>query len=149
MTTSDFFPGLPDPKTHAGFYKSIPSKRLFAWILDTILILLVSFLLVPFTAFTAVFFFPLMILIVGFIYRTATIAMGSATWGMRIANIELRDQKGDKFDTSLALLHTFGYSVCVAFPILQVISAIMILTTDRHQSLTDMVIGTAALNRKL
>lgn len=149
MTTTEFSPGLPHPSSHSAFYSGIPSKRLFAWIFDMVFIVLISALIVPFTAFTAVFFFHLLLLVVGFIYRVATIASGSSTWGMRMTGIEFRDLKGEHLDGGQALLHTLGYSISMAFPVLQVISIMMILTTEKHQSLTDMVLGTAALNRKL
>ncbi len=149
MTSTEFYPGLPNPMTHKGFYKGIPTKRLLAWVIDTVVIVFVSILIVPFTAFTAVFFFSVLILVVGFLYRWTTIAMGSGTWGMRMMNIELRDARGEVFDGSTALLHTLGYTISVAFPILQIISAITILVSERHQSLTDFVLNTAALNKKL
>lgn len=140
---------LPDPARQPQFYSSVPTKRLIAWILDLILIVTLCVLALPLTAFLGLFFWPVMLLVIGFAYRVVTIATGSATWGMQFAGIELRDAQGARFDLSLALAHTIGYSVSVAFPILQVISVVMMLTGARSQGLTDAFLGTVALNRRV
>ena len=67
---------------------------------------------------------------------------------MRLMAIELRDASGQRLDNGQALLHTLGYTVQWAVPILQVVSVVMMLVTERGQSLTDMVLGTVALNRR-
>ncbi len=85
--------------------------------------------------------------VVGFIYRVVTLASGSATWGMRLVSIEMRRQTGDLFDLATALLHTTGFYVSFAFPLLQLVSVILMLTSSRSQGLTDLVMGTVALNR--
>ena len=48
-----------------------------AWVVDALLVLITSVLILPFTAFTGLFFFPLLMLMVGFTYRVATLASGS------------------------------------------------------------------------
>lgn len=139
---------LPDPDTQAQFYDGVATKRLLAWIVDTILIALVALVVVPFTAFTGIFFFPLLLLIVGFVYRTATLAGGSATWGMRLFAIELRTMHGERFDLGTAFAHTLGYSISIAAFPAQAVSILLMLTTPRGQGLTDHVLGTVALNRR-
>lgn len=139
---------LPDPDRQPEFYDSVPAKRLFAWVVDTVLIGLLCILILPFTAFAALFFLPLLFAVISFVYRVATLAGGSATWGMRLAAIEFRTDRGERFDTGTALMHTLGYMVSFAIPILQVISVIMMLNTARGQGLTDTVLGSAALNRR-
>lgn len=139
---------LPDPDYQAEFYASVAPKRLVAWVIDSILIVGLSLLAVLFTAFVGLFIWPLLYLVIGFVYRTVTIANGSATLGMRFAGIELRDLSGRRLDTGQAVLHTAGYSLSLAVPILQVISVIMMLTTSRGQGLSDAVLGTAMLNRR-
>jgi len=138
---------LPDPERQPGFYAGVPAKRLLAWVVDTVLILLVCVAILPFTAFTGLFFFPFLMLVVGFVYRVATLAGGSATWGMRFASIEFRTATGERFDTGTALMHTLGYSVSIAMPLLQVLSIVLMLTGARGQGLTDHILGTVALNR--
>ncbi len=139
---------LPDPHSHPQFYDSVPAKRLFAWIVDSVVILAISFVVVLFTAFIGLFIWPLLYLVVGFAYRVVTLTNGSATLGMRIAGIEFRSAQGDRFDASLALFHTAGYTISLAFPLIQVVSIVMMLTGARGQGLTDAFLGTVALNRR-
>ena len=139
--------GLPDPIAKPEFYRGVAPKRFFAWIIDFVMILMVSLLVLPFTAFTGVFFFPFLLLVVGFFYRWFTLANGSATWGMRIMAIEIRDHDGLRLKSGTALAHTFGYTLSVAMAPAQLISVILMLVTARGQGLTDMVLGTTALNK--
>ncbi|MGC9419241.1 MAG: RDD family protein [Rhodovulum sp.] len=139
--------GLPDPALHAEFYADIPVKRLVAWVVDTVLVILIALLALPFTAFTAVFFLPFFVALVGFAYRTVTLARGSATWGMRLVAIELRNARGERLDTMTAALHTLIFSASMAFVIPQVVSMILMLTGARAQGLGDLMLGTAAINR--
>lgn len=139
---------LPDPDYQAEFYASVAFKRLIAWGLDSIVIVALSLLAIPLTGFLGLFIWPLLYLVVGFVYRTVTIANGSATWGMRFAGLELRNLSGQRLDTAQATLHTAGYTLSLAVPVLQVISIIMMLTTARGQGLSDALLGTAMLNRR-
>lgn len=139
--------GLPDPTHQAGFYASVPAKRLLAWVADTLLILFLCLLALPFTAFVALFFFPAFYLVVGFVYRSLTLTGQSATWGMRLMAIEFRDHHGQRFGFGTALAHTLGYSMSMAFVLPQVISAVLMVASPRGQGLTDLVLGSAAINR--
>jgi uncharacterized RDD family membrane protein YckC len=138
----------PDPDMQPQFYDGIPTKRLFAWITDTIVIVLFCLLILPFTAFTGVFFFPLLMLVVGFIYRCGTLANGSATWGMRLMSMEIRQANDRPLDGGMAILHTLGYSFSIAMMPLQLISIVLMVTSARKQGLTDMALGTVALNKR-
>lgn len=138
---------LPDPVHHAEFYSGVATKRALAWVIDVILVALFSVLILPFTAFTGLFFFPILMLSVGFLYRWFTIAGRSATWGMRLFNIELREMSGNRLSSGTALLHTLGYTVSVVTAPLQLISAAMMALTPRGQGLTDHLLGTTAINR--
>ncbi len=138
----------PDPDTQPEFYDGVATKRLFAWIVDAIFIFLACLITLPFTAFTGVFFFPLMILVIGFIYRVATLTSGSATWGMRLLGMELRTNNDERLDPGTAFLHTLGYTVSIGIMPLQLISIVLMGTSARCQGLSDMVLGTVALNRR-
>lgn len=138
---------LPDPNHEAAFYAGVPFKRGLAWIFDVVLIGIISAVAVPFTAFTAIFYFPFLMLVLGFFYRWFTLTSGSATWGMRLMAIEIRQADGDRLSNQSAMLHTLGYSVSVAMAPLQLVSVIMMLITGRGQGLTDLVLNTAAINR--
>lgn len=139
--------GLPDPDYHADLYADVPVKRAMAWIVDALIIFALTLLVLPFTAFTALFFYPLLWLLVSFLYRTFTIAGGSATLGMRLMSIELRTFRGERFGFPEAAMHTFMHMVCFSFLVPQIVSAILMLTTARGQGLPDLALGSAALNR--
>ena len=139
---------LPDPMVQPEFYDSVTIKRGLAWVIDAVLILALVVPAVVLTAFIGLFFLPFLFFIVGFIYRVATITGGSATWGMRVMAIEFRDGRGEHFDFSQAFMHTLGYTVSMSVFPLQLISVAMMFLTERGQGLTDMIMGTVALNRR-
>ncbi len=139
---------IPDPDTQPDFYADVPLKRFLAWLVDSVLILVVCILILPFTAFTGLFFFPLLFLSVGLIYRTATIARASATWGMRLMAIEFRTASGRRFDAGMAFWHSLGFTMSCALPLLQLASILLMLTAPRGQGLTDLALGTVAVNRR-
>jgi uncharacterized RDD family membrane protein YckC len=139
---------LPNPDTQPEFYTDVPLKRLLAFVVDTVVIIGLSLAIVPFTAFTGIFFFPILMTVVGFGYRVVTLARGSATWGMRLTAIEFRDAQGARFDISQAFLHTLGFTISLTIPILQVLSIVLMLTGERAQGLTDRVMGSVAINRR-
>jgi len=141
-------PNHPDPVRAPEFYASVPIKRLVAWGIDSVFIFALTWLIVPFTAFTGLFFLPVLYLVIGFAYRSLTIAGRSATWGMRVMSIELRDSRGERFDFSQALVHTLGYSISMAFFIVQIVSIILMLGSARGQSLVDMALGAVMINRR-
>jgi uncharacterized RDD family membrane protein YckC len=138
---------LPDPDRQPQFYNGVTSKRFIAWIIDTALIIGVCVLIGLMTFFVGYFFFPLLLLLVGFIYRVATITSGSATWGMRFTGIEFRTQDGELFDGQMALLHTAGYTISMAIFPLQLISVVLMIVGVRGQGLSDNFLGTVAINK--
>jgi uncharacterized RDD family membrane protein YckC len=138
---------LPDPETQPEFYADVPTKRLVAFVIDTVISILIAIVILPFTAFIGLFFFAFLVSGAGFVYRIVTLATGSATWGMRLVSLEMRDRAGQRFDLSTAFLHTTGFYIsCAVFP-LQLISVILMLTTPRAQGLSDHVMGSVAINR--
>ncbi|MBB3710566.1 putative RDD family membrane protein YckC [Limimaricola variabilis] len=152
MTASPTFAarlrGLPDPETSPDCYEGVALKRGIAWLVDVTLIAVICALLVPLTAFVGLFFFPMMMMVVGFLYRWWTIASGSATWGMRLMAIELRDGSDRPLDPTQAFLHTAGYAVSIMIFPLQLVSMAMMLLTPHGQGLTDSVLATTALRRR-
>lgn len=139
---------LPDPHTQPEFYDSVPIKRLFAWGFDVIVILAMCLVIGLLTVTLAFWIFPLLWLIVSFAYRVITISNRSATWGMRLMNIEFRRGDGTRFDFGTAVLHTLGYAVSFSMFILQIISMVFMVASERGQGLSDMVLGTTAINRR-
>lgn len=148
MFTDAPFSNLPDPIRQPEFYADVTPKRFVAWVIDGAIALALTVLAIPFTMFIAAIFFPLFWLLIGFAYRVITLANGSATLGMRFMGIEMRRHDGARFTLQDAFLHTAGYSMSLtAFPV-QALSIILMFTTPRGQGLTDMVLGTVALNRR-
>lgn len=139
---------IPDPERQAEFYADVPTKRLLAWFVDTAIILALSGLIVLATVFVSLFIWPVLWLAVGLAYRTVTLARGSATWGMRLVAIEFRTQAGHRLSPSTAFFHSLGLTISFAFPVLQVISVVLMLTSERGQGLSDLALGTVALNRR-
>jgi uncharacterized RDD family membrane protein YckC len=143
MSTTEM---LPDPDRHAEFYAGVAMKRAIAFILDSVLIGIVTALIVPFTAFTALFFLPALFATVGFVYRWVSLARRSATPGMRLVSITFLDRDGQGFGAGTAFAHTLGTTLSFAFVLPQVISAGLMLLGPRGQGLTDLVLGTVAIN---
>ena len=118
-------PSLPDPIDHAEFYADVTFKRLLAFLVDSVLIILITILIIPLTAFTAIFFLGFLGLMVSLAYRTLTLAGGSATPGMRLMSIEFRTYEGEKLGLGTAFIHTVLFSVSMSMVIPQVISIIL------------------------
>jgi uncharacterized RDD family membrane protein YckC len=144
---TDPYAALPDPVREAEFYADVPLKRGLAWLVDAILIALLVALAIPFTAFTALFYLPALWLVVGLAYRIVSIAKGSATPGMRLAGIEFRTHRGERFGAAEAALHTLIYSVCMAFFLPQIVSVVLMFVSPRAQGLADLALGSVAINR--
>ena len=62
-------------------------------------------------------------------------------------NIELRNATGARLTGTEAMLHTGAYLLCASFFLPQALSVAMIALGERHQSLPDLFLGTAAINR--
>ncbi|WP_424833394.1 RDD family protein [Ruegeria sp.] len=139
---------LPDPDTQPEFYQSVAIKRFLAWLFDIAFISLLCTVAILLTFGMGFFILALIYAVVSFIYRVVTISNGSATLGMRFMGIELRDAFGARMDTGKAVAHTAGYFVSMAFPVLQIISVIMMMTSARCQGLTDAFLGTVMINQR-
>ena len=139
---------LPCPERTPEFYEGLVVKRGLAWVVDALAITLASALVIVLTLGAALFVWPLVALAVGAVYRVSTLARGSATWGMRLMGIELRDHAARRLDGQTAALHVLGYYVSVSFALLPVLASVVaMLATERRQGLTDLILGTAAINR--
>lgn len=139
---------IADPIRQPEFYASVAPKRAIAWVLDNILIALICVVILPFTAFTGIFFFPFLMLVIGFAYRVMTLTGGSATLGMRVMAIEFRTEDGKRLDLPTAFWHTIGYSVSWSIFPLQLVSIVLMLISARGQGLTDHVLSTVVMNTR-
>ncbi len=139
---------LPDPVRQPEFYDGVVIKRAVAWVIDAVLVAALLIPVVIMTAFVGLFFLPFLWLMVSFVYRWVTISTGSATWGMRMMAIELRDADGDRLDGGMAFLHTAGYTLSVTTAIIQLASVLLMMTTERGQGLSDLALGTVMINKR-
>ena len=147
MSYAMSFSALPDPVSQAEFYSGVTFKRFLAWVIDTFVVVLMAAVLATLPLFIGWFFFPILFLVLNFIYRVATITSKSATWGMRILNIELRNKDGAHLEGSEAFLHTAAYLIASSFFLPQVISIVLMMISERGQGLHDMLCGTVAIRR--
>lgn len=138
---------LPDPDRAPEFYDGVLAKRALAWVIDVLLITGFTFLVGLFTLSIGWFLWPITFLVTGFLYRAASLSNRSATWGMRLMGIELRDVAGEPFDGMSAALHVAGYYASMAFVLPALASIAAMFVTDKRQSLTDLLLGSAAINR--
>ncbi len=147
MAYQDTNINFPDPVSHREFYADVTTKRLFAFIIDSVLITILAVIIVPLTAFVALLFFGALSLIISLIYRIVTLSNRSATPGMRMMGIEFRTHKGERMSPGLAIAHTLLFTFSISMVLPQVISIILILTTAKGQSLNDLLLGTAVVNK--
>ncbi|ETA51004.1 RDD family protein [Ponticoccus alexandrii] len=138
---------LPCPDRQADFYSGVTVKRAVAWVIDVSVVWAIG-TVITLISIVGVFVMPMIVLAVGFLYRWLTISRGSATWGMRLMSIELRDAWGQKLDGGQAALHVLGYYLSMSVFIVQVVSMGFMALSERGQGLTDMVLGTVMLNRR-
>jgi len=146
MTNFDLS-GLPDPNIDAQFYAGVPFKRLIAWCIDLIVIVLLASAASIATLGIAAVFFPITLFAINLVYRIYFLKSRSATPGMMLSGIEIRNHRGDRLDTEEAVWHTAVYTLCVMFFFAQILSAVMMMTTRYGQGLHDYFRGTTAINR--
>ena len=140
------YPSFTDPMTPVGLFDGVPAKRALAWMVDTVLVAFLVALIVPFTGFLALFFLGALYLAVNVMYRWIGLARHSATLGMRLVGVELRDIRGGRIDGATALAHTLGYAASVAFVLPQVASVILMAFSQRGQGLSDHILSTVMIN---
>ncbi|UWQ20280.1 RDD family protein [Jannaschia sp. W003] len=148
MTLLDHHTALPSPHDQPEFYEGVVVKRGLAWVVDALIITLMSLLAGILTLGVGILMWPFVVLAVGGLYRVATLTSRSATLGMRLFGIELRDARGERLDGMTSVLHVGGYYASVSFMLLPALASVVaMLATERRQGLTDLVLGTAAINR--
>ncbi|WP_114966677.1 RDD family protein [Alkalilacustris brevis] len=138
---------LPDPELLPEFYAWVPAKRLAAWAVDTVLILLLFVVVLVLTALTGLLIMPLLLFAVNLAYRAVSIGRWSATPGMMLMAIEFRRLSGQRLDPMQAFVHSLVFCIAQLVPVLLLISAALMLLTPRGQGLSDHLLHTTALNR--
>lgn len=147
ITTEHDLRGLPDPESDPQFYNGVPFKRLIAWFIDMVMIMLLSLVCVLGTFGIGAFMFPLLFFFVSLGYRIFTISRNSATLGMIMAGIEIRNGRGDKLSTVEAAWHTVLYTIVMIFMFGLIITFVMMLVNKRGQGIHDYFLGTTAINK--
>ncbi|WP_224814590.1 RDD family protein [Hasllibacter sp. MH4015] len=138
---------LPDPHYDAAFYDGVLPKRLFAWVIDASLIVAGMILLSIVTAGIAFVLWIPVHATLAFLYRWTTIKNRSATFGMRVMNIELRGPNGAPLTSGEAAIHTVSFLGFAFFFLLQLVSIAMMLGRPLNRSLPDEIVGSVMLNR--
>ena len=139
--------GLPDPEADSQFYEGVPAKRLIAWLIDVAIVwgsaIVVSLLMLG----LGFLIFGFILLVVDFLYRVTTIGNRSATWGMRVMGIELRQFSGERFNTGVGLIHTLLFYLSLIFVVVQLISVLMMAGSRFGRGLHDTPFGSTMINR--
>jgi uncharacterized RDD family membrane protein YckC len=141
--------GLPDPEIDAQFYAGVPFKRLVAWFIDFFIIVALAAGASIATIGIAAIFFPLTLLIINLIYRIYFLKTRSATPGMIITGIEIRNHLGNRLSSDEALWHTVVFTLAMMFFFIQILSVAMMLFSRHGQGVHDYMRGTTAINRPI
>jgi len=142
-----------DPDTQPDLFEGILSRRIVAFFIDAVLIVLlmipaalVVFVLGVITLTLAWWIlYPPLFAIVAIGYVALTLGgPASATVGMRAAGVEMRTWSGQKLFPLLAIMHAliFWFSVGLLTPLILVVG----LFTYRRQLLHDLLLGVVAVN---
>ena len=144
----------PDPVLDAQFYDGVPTRRFVAFCIDAV----VSFALWCFVMVVGLFFTlltlgaasPLLVIaasVTDFLYRWILLTERSATLGMRLTGIEIRDAAGRRLEPATAFLHVAGFYLTLFFLPLLVIGWVLMAASPHRRLMHDMILGTVAINR--
>lgn len=151
--TFDARPALPDPNTAPELFEGVLTRRVFAFIIDLIVMgaMILAFSLVGLIAGFLTFGLAWMAL---FLVVPATIVLyygatlGSArraTIGMQMMDIVLTPTRGQPLDGWMAIIHAavFWLTTWISWPL----SLLFALFTPRRQMIHDLVVGTLMVRR--
>lgn len=148
--------GVPDPVLDRQFYDGVPMRRFTAFVVDALVILVIligiAVLGTIIGALTLGLGFILMIpafAVAGFFYRFTLLRERSATLGMMLAGIELRDAAGNRVDGPTAALHTLAFYTTLYLPVLMLAGMVWIWFNPHRRLLHDLPLGTVVINRPL
>ena len=145
-------PALYDPDIHPELYDNVLSKRIVAFFIDALIVIL---LMIP--AALVIFIVGVVTFGIGWVLYSALFAIvalgyiwltlggpGSATLGMRATGITMRTWNGGRSFPLLAVMHAliFWFSVGLLTPLILLIG----LFTRRRQLLNDLLLGTVIVN---
>jgi uncharacterized RDD family membrane protein YckC len=140
-----------DPAVHPELYDGVRTRRIFAFVVDAVIVFLLMIVAYVVIAVLGIFtlglgwlLLPAVWPVVAILYAVLTVGgPASATPGMRFMGIEIRTVPGGRPDYLLALLHALGFwfSVAILTPLILVVA----LFTERKQLLHDLVLNTIAV----
>jgi uncharacterized RDD family membrane protein YckC len=141
-----------DPAAQPELFDGILSKRILAFIIDAILIVLlmipaalVLFVLGIITLGIGWLLYPALFAIVALGYCAFTLGgRRSATPGMQVLGVEMRTWNGQRLFPLLAIMHAliFWFSISLLTPLILLVG----LFTQRRQLLHDLLLGVVAVN---
>ncbi len=141
-----------DPVTQPELFEGILSKRIVAFVVDAVLIVLLMipaalmvFVLGIVTIGIAWLLYPALFAIVALGYCALTLGgRGSATPGMALVGVQMRTWNGQRLFPLLAVMHAliFWFSCGILTPLVLLVG----LFTPRRQLLHDLLLGVVALN---
>ena len=146
--------GIPDPDHDPQFYEGVPARRLIAFVLDTLVIMVLWFIVLVMSALVAAVTLglglPIMLMFLagtGLAYRWIMLWQRSATLGMLATGIEVRDQNGDKCNPTTAFLHSFAFIASLYFLPMAIIGWILMASSPHRRAMHDMLLKTVVINR--
>ncbi len=146
-------PALPDPRTAPELFDGVLMRRVFAFVVDAIILGFISMVLLLVGTIAGFLTFglawlalPIVIPVAILGYYAATLGSPMrATVGMSMMDIVLVPARGYPLDGWKILVHplVFWITVWVAWPV----SLVVALFTPRQQMVQDLVTGTLMLRR--
>lgn len=141
-----------DPMANPSLFDGIRSKRVFAFLIDVLLVAFFTFVagvlvffLGIFTLGLAWFFYAFLWQAVALIYTAVTLGgPNAATPGMRAMGIEMRLWYGAKPYALLAAMHVLLF--WLSFTLLTPLVLLVSLFSDRKRLLHDLILGTIVVN---
>lgn len=145
---------LPDPVLDSQFYDGVVMRRLVAFCIDVVIVfalwcavLLIALIMTIATLGLAAPLIALAVSATDFLYRWFMLTRSSATIGMRLTGIEIRDSTGRPLDPGAAFLHVAGFYVTCLFLPLLLISWVLMAATPHRRMLQDLALGAVVINR--
>lgn len=144
----------PDPLSHPEYYDGVPLKRVFAYLIDVVLIaILVGVVAVGFIVLGILSFgllLPVLWPLLGLVpiaYHTLLIGgPDGATLGQRWMGLEVRSITGARPNYLQAFIQTALFYVSVALTSFLIL--LVVIFTDRNRAVHDFLAGTVVVNRR-
>ncbi|MEL7139500.1 MAG: RDD family protein [Pseudomonadota bacterium] len=145
---------FPDPVSDSQFYHGVRARRVAAFFVDllVIVVLLIGVIMIGAVVgvITAGIGFVLLIpaiAVTGLVYRTTMVMERSATLGMMLMGIELRDARGSRLDGSTAFIHALAFTATLYLPPVLIASVGWAAINPRGQTIPDALCQTVMINR--